>query len=453
MKKIFLHLLLLLFATTSFAQDYFESLTFKQALKKAERKNKLVLVQLQSVTCMQCNEVGSKGLSAPGVQEVAEKYFVPILLKPGDKDWQELSGKYKIEFGSLFFDNNGQLIEKFTQTTSWGQKYILEMKSILEKRKNLDLLNEYEKRYLNGEKDSNFLTEFIKIRCTNKRRCDTLTEEFIKTLVPDNIKTKENILLLIKTAPLIGSYTDSIIRKDGKLFSEVWNSMPLPERITINQEIIVYSRQKAIKNKDLKYAIRVSNFTYKTYESNFVIAQKAKEKQMLYYYFGTKDSNSFFALSDVFVQKYLMSITKDSINKIDTKQKEKVLHSPVLNKEDTNSLQALTIQKESVSFVPAALVVANELREMARFARYLSDDSTKLEKPLLWLNRAIELTSSPNLLEDKAKVLLKIGKKEDAIKTLEEAYLRHKSSGFSGQWILNEIDAIKKDKQLPDDEY
>lgn len=452
MKKIFLFLVATLFTIASFSQDYFESLTFKQALKKAGKKNKLVFVQLQSAACIQCNEVATKGLTAPGVQEVAERYFIAVLLKPGESDWSILTSKYKMQLGSLFFDAEGQLIDKFTKTTTSGAEYILEMKSILQKKKDIDLANAYEERYKQGENDIAFLREFIKIKTAIGKRCDTLNEEYLKRLPKDSINAKENILLIVKTAPLLGSYADSTIRKDWSLFSEAWNLIPLSERIRINRSIIFQSRLKAIKEKDFNYACRVSNFAFGTYENNFIAAQKAKDKQMLYYYVGVNDTSNVYVLSSLYAEKYLMSVTKDSLEKTEIKSKKNVFNYPGNIKPDSFIInRKISFSEKIVS--PAIVSLSNELREIAIFVCESSNDPIKFEKSLIWINRAIQLIPSPNLLEDKAKVLLKAGRKDEAIKVLEEAFSLHKSNGLSGEWIQNEINAIKKGNPLSFDQY
>ncbi len=453
MKKI-ASLLFLTFLsfTTVVGQDYFESLSFQKALLKAKKKKKLLLVQLESPSCMQCNEVGKKGLSSQGVQEIVEKSFISVWYKPDSEDWKTLSKKYTLAFGTLFFDASGQLLHKYAQTTSSGEMYIAEIKRVQQKKKGLAQLGVFEKRYNNGEREYGFLRSFILAKINHGFRADTLVNDYLTSLPKDSLTKKENILFLANTAPMIDSFADSIMRSERTLFNTCWMSLPNTERVRINQAIIFHSRVKAIKEKNALYANRVANFTYNTYLPNREAGRKERDKQMIYYYNGIRDSSWLYVFCNFYADIYLMKPTKDSLLRRDSILKAKIFGRVEPPPADSIKAGVTKVQRTQFSFTPAAATVSNELRELANYIYYNCKDTVKLEKILTWMNKAIELNANANLLENKAKILVSLNKREEAIITYEAALVEYKSTGLSGDWLVPKIEALKKGEVLPKEE-
>ena len=75
MKLIFSTLILLASLQTS-AQVAFEPLTFEQALTKAERDGKYLMVVLDAKGCDQCNEVADKSFATKNLGDKLSKIFI-----------------------------------------------------------------------------------------------------------------------------------------------------------------------------------------------------------------------------------------------------------------------------------------------------------------------------------------------------------------------------------------
>ena len=83
MKNINFGILLLLLSLLKFstvtAQVQFETFSsFDKALVKAKKDKKLIFVQIASPSCVQCNDVGQKGLSSPALKEKFDINFISL---------------------------------------------------------------------------------------------------------------------------------------------------------------------------------------------------------------------------------------------------------------------------------------------------------------------------------------------------------------------------------------
>ena len=89
-------LLLLVFSTN--AQVKFEAFSsLETMLSKAKKENKLVLVQVESRECGQCNDVAQKGLSGTALKEKYALNFISTFVKQDDNLLKEITNKINLE--------------------------------------------------------------------------------------------------------------------------------------------------------------------------------------------------------------------------------------------------------------------------------------------------------------------------------------------------------------------
>ncbi|MEJ8841361.1 thioredoxin family protein [Lacibacter sp. H375] len=449
MKKIFTSLLLLLCCVGIYGQIKFEPLTYEEALQKAKKKKKILFVQLQSPTCDQCNEVGTKGLSSSDVSDLLKKEFIAVTFKATDPDWKVLSRQYFLSFGSLFFNSSGDLLHKYTGTSSSSLTYVNEIKKATEKNYDYAYFQNLEEDYKKGERSLEKIKELILYKIKFNQSHDQLTTIYLSLLPDDSLYTSNNVAFLIKTSPLLTSRADSVMRKNQIIFDSCWNTNPLAERIRINQLIINKSRMHAIITKNSSFAYKVAAFTRSTYTTNIDEGIKAGEKQILYFYLGVKDTFRIYAHARAYADRFLMNQSKEDIKRNDSLELVRLFAETKSIVEKTTGGSVVT--KKTVAHPTVGSKISAELREISLMMLNSTKDPVKLEKTLTYINRAIELNEDGNSYEDKAKVLQKLNRIDEAIKTLEFALDRFRSRGLSADWLIPKIEALKKGAFLNQD--
>jgi tetratricopeptide (TPR) repeat protein len=446
MKKVITSLLFLICSFGINAQIKFEQLTYEEALQKAKKKKKLLFVQLQSPTCDQCNEVGMQGLSSPDASSSLKRECIVVTFKSTDPDWKVLSRQYFLNFGSLFFNASGDLLHKYSSTSSLGISYINELKKAIAKKDDFTNFEQLEKDFKQGERNLAKIRELILYKIKFNQPYDQLTTIYLSLLPKDSLYTGSTVSFLMKTAPLLTSRADSLIRHNRIIFDSCWYANPLAERVRLNQLIISKSRAHAINTKNLSFAYRVAAFTRSTYTTNVEEGIKAGEKQILYYFVGVKDTTAIYNYARIYANKFLMKQTVAEIKLKDSLELERLFaeaNATVEKKADGSVVTRKTVTRNM-----AGSKISLELREIATMIVNNTNDSIKLETSLTYINRAIEVSDDGNSYADKAAVLQKLNRIEEAIKTLEEAINFFRSKGLQADWLITKIDALKKGTPL-----
>ena len=265
-------LLLLIFSTN--AQVKFEAFSsLETMLSKAKKENKLVLVQVESKECGQCNDVAQKGLSGTALKEKYAVNFISTFVKHDDNLLKEITNKINLKsynMGSLFLDSDGNLILKINSTTSSPMAYLEYADKAIALSKNTTL-KDLEARYKQGERSKELLLNLISEK--NKIDFDTrlLLEQYLDLLTLKEIRTIETAKLILEQGMPLESRAREVIyavfpvSKVDSLFL----SYPLEERIKINNKIIASTRQAAIRFKSRDLIYKLSNFISNTHQKNF----------------------------------------------------------------------------------------------------------------------------------------------------------------------------------------
>ena len=204
--------LLLIFSTN--AQVKFEEFSSLEAmLSKAKKEQKLVLVQVESKECGQCNDVAQKGLSDTALKEKYAVNFISTLVKQDDNFLKEITNLVNLksyEMGSLFLDYDGNLILKINSTTSRPMAYLEYADKAMALSKNTGL-KDLEAKYKQGERSKELLVDLIQEK--NKIDFDTrlLLEQYLDLLTLKEIRTMETAKLILEQGMPLESRAREVI--------------------------------------------------------------------------------------------------------------------------------------------------------------------------------------------------------------------------------------------------
>jgi hypothetical protein len=100
-------------------------------------------------------------------------------------------------------------------------------------------------------------------------------------------------------------------KKKRELFNQAWYSIPLQERLHINNSVISKSMNLAIEKKDKWEAQKVATFAA-LIQTNPSIRQSVYEKTLLDYYKAANDTSAFLSLAVKYYDGTYMNISVDT---------------------------------------------------------------------------------------------------------------------------------------------
>jgi len=414
---------LMFFITVKSQPVYFKNISFQEAIRLANTSKQLIFIQLET-NCDECNSVAFDGLNGAGVSEIYEN-FVCINVAVNSEDFKNISKKYRISPlypTSLFLNSDGDFIcMMYDKSTSNSMEYIQLSATAMANHKNPPL-KVFNQKYGSGNYDTEFLKSYLnELQKYNFDNEDVL-ENFIGQLKIDSLLSKNNLLFLMKCAPVIDSKTDRFMRFDGKLFTETFMSLPEPERIRINNLIIAKSRKKAYFEKNEDYMYRVANFVNGTYQNNND-GNMAFNINYLNFYREMKDTAKYIERATSFYRWKYERLNIDSIAEVE------------LNK---------TVEIAPGRFIKGGSLLATgeQINNMAWTIYGYTSDLELLAKILKWSERTL-VYEFPSFHDTYAHILYKMGNREKAIIFQQKAIDIAKQKHFPDKQLVEELNKMK----------
>jgi hypothetical protein len=427
--KTILTLCIALFSIPCFSQVSFYNGNFRQAMDKAAAEGKFVLVQLESPTCEQCNDVANKGFENKELATRLEESFVSIKIDGNHTDRSQIFEAYHLQpktFGSLFLDNNGTLLHSFLKTTTFSKDFLKQVDITFEKAGEVLQISRLEKEYKNGNRSYGFLELLIQKRRSLNLATDSLLEEYVAVLPADSLQSIKTLVFIAQMAPMLDSKADRALRSNQALFNRAWYSMDAPTRVRINNLIIYKGISKAVSEMNEKFAMRTASFAQAT-NSNPMAGAKAYDTNMLRFYDETKDTTNYFRKSIAYYERYLLTVTPDSIKRSDSMNLQRMMASA---KKDTTMENGKIRTTARVSYAPAVQRFSSELNNGAYNFYTRTNNPYLLSIATEWAKRALEFYESPEALDTYARLLYKQNQKAAAIEEMTKAVTLQKKRGF-----------------------
>jgi hypothetical protein len=414
--------------SSSFSFSQFQNISFEEALNKSKKTNQLIFIQLESATCSQCNEVADKAFQDQELASDLEQTFICLKITTDHPDRQTIASLYQSSFGSLFIDNDRALIHKFPKSTTRVAAYKEQIDIALAKASEDLRITELEKEY-NESKDLTLLEALLVKRKSLNLETELLLDEYISVLPADSLTSERTLSFIAQMSPVIGSKPDQLLRKNPPLFNKVWYSMDLGARISINSLIISKSLKKAVKEKNESYAYKVAAFA-KNINTNPQSGSKSFDRVILSYFKGINDTTNYFSRAVNYYNRYYLSINPDSVKSRDSSILKKLVRETsgtTIKKGDS-----VFIRKQ-ISYSPAVQVFAHDLNNVAWDFYITTQNLFYLQNALMWAKKANEFYESPEAMDTYARLLYKMGYKNEAVEWMNKAILLRKTRGFNSQ--------------------
>lgn len=438
------------------AQTSFKKLPFDKAMETAKKENRILMVQLSSKDCTQCNEVAEKGLGSSSVNsKIIEENIIAVQYGFGEGDWDRLTKKYNVPGGLaiLFFSPTGNLIYRHNGSTSFANTYIQMIDAAKSKLNDEAAIETFEKAYESGSRNLALLSQLIDFRENLGRETGPLLDDYVRSLPKDSLQSIFQLQKIVRYAPELRTYADSMIRSNGDRFNEAWYRMDMQTRVNINNRIIAKTRKKAVDEKNKNLAYSVAAFAAGVNRGNSQETTRVYNYNMMEFGRQTQDTATYFIHAVRLYDSYYMKISPDSIKRMDSINKQQAFSPPPLLPNSTNSENSGLIGvQRTTSFTPRAQFFANDLNHGA-FTMYMMNPPEKyISSALKWSARSLEFNESPASLDTYARLLYKNGQRDSAIYYQEKAVALEKQRGYKATTFEVALKKMKN-KEARIDEY
>lgn len=427
--------LLLILPFFAFSQKIRYKKSYQDAINSAVKLNKPLFVL---ITIPTSTKIPLKGLEDGEVVNKINTHFIAYKTIVGDSIASVLIRKYRINTypSYLFLHNNQELFYKDFGASDQGTKYIGIITKALVAAKQKKVAD-FEQEYLANPKDTLALKALItarkKIGITDNAE---LIESYVSLLRVADLGDYQTVLFILEAGPDLEGNAYKLSRSNSAIYNSIYKNEPSEKRLAINNAIIANTINLAIKTKNRAKAEAVANFTRATWNNDYQRGNKAAASRMVSFYETIKDTTMYFRTATNYYDNYYMTISADSIKKLEVKSRNENLEiiknrlpvSPSnISKAKMDSLikagaPITRVTTQEVIGVASSSNYANELNNAAnQFYKSGTKNINHLTKAMIWSKRSIELNPIWGYYDTLAHIYYAMGIYNEAIATQEIA--------------------------------
>jgi hypothetical protein len=320
-------------------------------------------------------------------------------------------------------------------STSDYKRYISQGKNALARKAEADRLRALELDALTGKLTTDNIFELMYKRKALTLPIDALLDQYVSQLPEDSLNSITTIKRIVRLSPILKSKTDSAVRKNAKLYNEVWNSFNPGEQVSINKDIVFKTRQKAVEEKSVtkgKEAAQYARLSYTDKEAG----EKAYAYNMMEFFRDTKDTAAFLKLGVEYYERFQKNLNAADIKKQDSTRMAAFAQMQRPSKPFKDTIINRKLISRSVStyrYTPQASYYSQVLNNGARSFYNMTKDPVFLKKALQWAANANQFYESPYILDTWARLMYKIDKKnaDQAVQLEEKAIALLRKQGVA----------------------
>ena len=393
--------------------DAFWSESYATALASAKAGRGLVLVRLAPPSCETCTVLTDKVLRKKSVLDSLKRHCTAgVYLSPLDSNWirlQEQGNEDELMASFMYVDGDGKCLLRYDSAAPKERDYLELMEKAIDRKEALRHVRLLESERFLGNQDEAVLQEIIEGKGKEDQSIDSLLDIYVNELPVDSIGSLRVLRFLAMQAPLLNSNANQLLRQDPTLFNQVWLGLTVAQRIQVNNRVITKTWQKAIADVNMEEAQLAATFAANTNKS-IVAKLRAFQGIMIEFYYGVGDTSKFLSLAGTYYDRFLMSLSVDSLRDQD-----------YINQRSTD--------------LSASRFVAAQLRKAALRVYHValpSSDSTILNQAQTWADQAILLYPTPEAMDTRARLSYRMGDKEKAIAQEKKAVsLQKEREGYT----------------------
>ncbi|MDB5209206.1 MAG: hypothetical protein JWQ30_33, partial [Sediminibacterium sp.] len=423
--------------------------------------DKIVMIVIESADCKQCNEMTTQSFTNPVLSRSVNSNCIAMKINRSSKEYAMIDSIYSTNnsMAILFLEYDGTLLQKFTASSTSYMAYVDQLNKALTKKEHPDTeFKELVKDYNSGKREFELLYKLVKKKAEAGLEHDLLTEEMLSLAPQDSATSLTFIQFLAEQAPVFDSKVYQYMYKNSQNFRDAWFMMSQQKRTNINNRMVSKSRAKAVKEKNRIYAERVANMFAGTYTEK-IVARKVHDRVMIDYFRGVKDTANFLVGSVRYYDQYLMTISLDSVQHIDSIRKSEIPQRTLTPPPDAARMETAVMAYVSGTgpvptgiFIPIAQNYTNELNSGSWTIYTFTHDPVYTAKALAWAKRANEFSENPAVMDTYARLLYRTGNKKEAIVWEDKAVQYTKARKIPASEYEEIVNKMRAGKD-PIDEY
>ena len=195
MYKILIGLFLSVLCLQAKCQIQFDEGSFTKVLAKVKQEKKMVFMDCYTSWCGPCKMMVHDVFSREDVGQFMNTHFVNVKLDMEKGEGRELAKKYQVKVYPTFLilNEDGEVIHKMVGGMK-AEEFLQNVQNGIGEHS----LYSYEKRYVNGERDPQFVYSYIETlaRAFMKERMEEVLHEYWGTLTDQEKSGKENWMLV-----------------------------------------------------------------------------------------------------------------------------------------------------------------------------------------------------------------------------------------------------------------
>jgi len=398
MKKIILLSLVLFNAHLSFSQIKYQK-DISAAVKQASVTKKPIFIHITIPVYAK----GAKDvLNQSEVSSFYNRNFINYKVEMMDSAGRELINKYGVNVfpAGVFVDDKKNLILKTFAGNSASDYLDIGKKALVRKKSGM-MLSAYEEKFSKEKHNAKLIKDYINLRIEagifdNAK----LIDEYVDYQTIGTFNDPNEILFIFKSGAYAYGKAFNLTNFNKRKADSVFMTLPLPERIEINNRVINNTQNEAIRTKNIEMAQAVMNFTRNSWSNNYNEGNKQSQLKILGYYKAVKDTANYYSQSLYFVDQHYMSVSADSVK------------MPDITKFNQ-------IQKNEQKFIEPFPSNANipDLLNNAAWDFYVLGTRNKLylSKALLWVKRAIDLRQNFQYYDTLAQIFYRMEFYDEAL--------------------------------------
>ena len=399
-----------------YAQIKFQKAESHQlVVDQCKLSRKVIFYYIESSECSKCSKIAEKGLEENEVGKLYNSTFYSIKISNKSQQFKDLVNMFpKIEHSLFaFISPDNYLVESVTYVSNAKFFYKNLANSILEKNALIEKALSPEFNSTKDSLDYKFVETEMYRNNILQRATDSLVVSYIVRKYKDSmLLTDLNDALLILKAGL--PLRDPIRMRLKKSITPIqndslWYSLPLEQRININEQITQKSLKEAVKNKDKMYAYETAEF-YQNINSDKAWGTINNFNVLIRYYTALKDTDRIVSMSRFLVTHLVSIVDSQWIH-------SRALYNNFANEDLSNYLSQIN------HCVWNALIVSKS-------DKYFKDIASAMNTTLNWFKYAG--TNSAYLInayyDTYAHVYYRLGDYEKALRLEQEALEMSKST-------------------------
>ena len=411
------------------AQDVKHVMQFEQTwddvLKKAKAENKPIFIDISSNPCSACEQVVISTYTNSDIIELYNVNFINYRILPNSDNYSYLISRYNIESypSYLYIKPDGMLLYMASGALS-AADFSLNAQAAIKMRNDIKPIAQWDLEYKSKLYDKQFLYEYIK-KCTSLGldNADAI-DKYVTIAQIDEMSKKDVLSLLLEKNKQINAkgafYT--YVSDNRDVIKKVMNySDKQIDNVLMQSIYSTFNKACETKNEALLEAVidaevEMLSATHKT-------AEIIRNECLTRFYYATKQP----VLLSNYVTLYANTILT---------QKQEISQQYIVGKnnhqEQTNQSgvnkkalfpSSFSMEKEVKARGKEELDVAYsfKLRDAAQYVVEMLSNKRMLNSALVWSQMAIELFDNFSNYETHAYVLYKLGKRGEAIASMEKA--------------------------------